>query len=87
MKEFIPQEILAALNDESIDSGVDVTLIVRNLKMTPTERWQQNHRAAQFVKELREAGRVRRGRKDLLHLLDLREMKKLHDEARKDESI
>lgn len=60
MAETIPPEIIEAINDESIDSGIDVSLIVRNRKLTPTERWQNNHQAAQFVKQLREAGRVRR---------------------------
>ena len=42
------------------ESGIDVTLLKRNLGLTPTERWQQNFEALRTVKALREAGDARR---------------------------
>jgi hypothetical protein len=42
------------------ESGVDLTLLKENLRLTPTERWQKNFRALELVEAFREAGRARR---------------------------
>ena len=44
------------------DSGVDLTLLRHNLRLTPTERWEQNFRALTMRDAFREAGRARRAR-------------------------
>jgi hypothetical protein len=40
--------------------GTDVSLLLRNLKLTPTERWEQNRRVALFMEEMRRAGEAAR---------------------------
>lgn len=42
------------------ESGIDVTLLRERLKLTVTERWEDNARALAFVEALREASRARR---------------------------
>jgi hypothetical protein len=42
------------------ESGIDLTLLRENRKLTVTDRWEQNLRALQMVEAFREAGRVRR---------------------------
>ena len=42
------------------ESGIDLTLLRRNLTLTPTERWEQNFQALRTVEAFREAGRARR---------------------------
>ena len=44
------------------ESGVDLTLLKRNLALTPTERWEENFRAVQMMEAFQEAGRVERAR-------------------------
>ncbi len=44
---------------ELIPSGVDETLIVENLKRTPTERLENMCRVLQFVEEVQRANRDR----------------------------
>jgi hypothetical protein len=41
------------------ESGVDLTLLRRNLKLTVTERWEQHARALRMVEAFRKAARVR----------------------------
>lgn len=43
--------------------GVDVGLIKRNLDLSPTERIEQSQQAANFCKQLREAGERMRNEK------------------------
>lgn len=45
-------------------SGVDLTLLISNLRLTPTERLEQNRAAAEFVDELRRGVERARLRKD-----------------------
>ena len=42
---------------EAIDFGIDVTLLYKNLELTPTERIKQNLNYLKVAKELRNAGR------------------------------
>lgn len=42
------------------ESGVDLTLLRRNLKLTVTERWEENRRALKAVEAFQEAGNARR---------------------------
>jgi len=42
------------------DSGVDITLLRRNLELSVTQRWQHHQAALAAVETFREAGRVRR---------------------------
>ena len=44
------------------ETGVDLALLRSNLKLTATERWEQNARALELVEAFREAGCVRRQR-------------------------
>ena len=44
------------------ESGVDLTLLKKNLKLTVTQRWEKNFQALKTVKVMREAGRARRNR-------------------------
>lgn len=44
--------------DEAIAWGVDVTLILENLALTPSERLRQLQRVVDFHQKLREARRV-----------------------------
>jgi hypothetical protein len=41
------------------ESGVDLTLLRHNLKLTVTQRWEQHARALKMVQAFREAVRVR----------------------------
>jgi hypothetical protein len=41
------------------ENGIDLSLIDRNLKLTPTQRLIQHDRALQLVQLLRKAGRAR----------------------------
>jgi len=38
------------------ESGIDLTLLRERLRLTETERWQENGRALRLVEELRRAG-------------------------------
>ena len=42
------------------ESGVDLTLLRKNLALTVTQRWEKNFQALKTVKAMREAGRARR---------------------------
>jgi hypothetical protein len=44
------------------ESGVDLTLLKKNLKLTVTQRWEKNFQALKTVQAMREAGRARRNR-------------------------
>jgi len=44
---------------EAIDFGIDVTLVYKNLLLTPTQRIKQNLNMIKIAKELRNAGRKR----------------------------
>ena len=44
------------------ESGVDLTLLRKNLALTVTQRWEKNFQALKTVKAIREAGRARRDR-------------------------
>ena len=44
------------------ESGVDLTLLRKNLKLTATQRWEKNFQALKIVNAMREAGRARRNR-------------------------
>jgi elongation factor P--beta-lysine ligase len=44
------------------ESGVDLTLLRERLKLTVTERWEQNFQALELVEAFREAGRAKRAR-------------------------
>ena len=44
------------------ESGVDLTLLRKNLKLTATQRWEKNFQALKIVETMREAGRARRNR-------------------------
>jgi len=40
------------------ESGIDLTLLRENLKLTVTERWERNAAAAEFIQGFRGAVRV-----------------------------
>ena len=44
---------------EAIDFGIDVTLVYKNLSLTPTQRLKQNLNMIKIARELRNAGRKR----------------------------
>ncbi len=44
------------------ESGVDLTLLRKNLALTVTQRWEKNFQALKTVQAMREAGRDRRNR-------------------------
>lgn len=49
---------------EAYRSGVDRTLLRRNLRLTPTQRFEQLMELQRFAEELRRAGKdARRGRR------------------------
>jgi len=41
------------------ESGVDLTLLQHNLKLTVTQRWEQHARALKMMEAFQEAGRAR----------------------------
>lgn len=41
----------------AIAAGVDVSMLVENLRLTPTERLEQLQRVVEFFEELQQAGR------------------------------
>lgn len=45
---------------KAIDFGIDVTLLYKNLRLTPTQRINQNLNMIKIVKELRKAGERKR---------------------------
>ena len=58
-----PIDLIAAyVASTQAPSGVDTSLLKQNLKLTVTERWEQNERSAEFAAALEEAGRVQRSR-------------------------
>ena len=44
------------------ESGIDLTLLRENLKLTVTQRWERNQRAIEFVEGFRKARRVAQSR-------------------------
>jgi hypothetical protein len=48
---------------EQCESGVDISLIRANLRLTPTERMEKHLRAITAVQEVRRAGRALRSAK------------------------
>ena len=48
---------------EAKEFGIDLTLLLANLKLTPTERAQKFSAGARFMQDLRKAGEMHRARK------------------------